>query len=268
MRLQALTAYTFTLVFLAVCEVDKKMTDQRTALKTILRVTCQFLWLLGFVVGLSGVYLLMTVRESVLVYSHSYITLTAMVALVSAAFLVVNGCLGSYLSCRDSASLQGLFVYVLVVSFCVESTTSVLAYYHSTKLDSEMALLRTTFYEYTGSNEDPRSQAVDATQEKFKCCGVLDYRDWWTTPWCKITGKHVVPHSCCNTKFPSCPGNSPRVLYPEGCQVKLQKALQFALNALMWESALVFMTEIFVLLTVFQLMKNRVVMKYQILEKH
>ncbi|XP_029982093.1 tetraspanin 37 [Sphaeramia orbicularis] len=244
------------------------MNDQRTALKTILRVTCQFLWILGVMVGLCGRYLLMTIRESILFYSHSYITLIAIVAFVSAAFLVVSGCLGSYLSCRDSVFLQGLFVYLLVVIFCLESTTSALAYYHSIKLDSEMAPLSTAFYEYTGNSTDSRSRAVDATQEKFKCCGVHDYKDWLTTPWFNLTGRHAVPRSCCNTTFPYCPGNLPRTLYPEGCQVKLEKALQSVLNAIIWGCPLVFMTELFVLLTVFQLMKNRVFMDYQRLDKH
>lgn len=242
------------------------MNDQRTALQTILRVTCQFLWILGVVVGLCGVHLLLTIKQSILFYSHSYIILTAIVAIVCAVFLVVSGCLGSCLSCRDSVFLQGLFVYLLVVIFCLESTTSALAYYHSIKLDSDMAPISTAFYEYTGNKTDSRSQAVDATQEKFKCCGVYDYTDWWITPWFNLTGR--VPHSCCNTTFHSCPGNVPRMLYQEGCQVKLEKALLFLLNAIIWECPLVFMTELFVLLTVFQLMKNRVFVDYQILDKH
>lgn len=244
------------------------MNDQTEALKTILRVTCQFLWVLGLVVGLCGVHLLITVRESILFYSHSYITLTAFVALVSAAFLVVSGCLGSFLSCRNSVFLQGLFIYLLVVIFCLESTTSALAYYHSIKLDSDMATLSTSFHEYTVNSNDSRSGAVNATQEKFKCCGAHDYTDWLTTPWFNRTGERAFPPSCCNTTFPNCPANLPQRLYPEGCQVKLEKAVQFVLNAIIWECPLVFMTEFFVLLTVFQLMKNRAFMNYQILDKH
>ena len=64
--------------------------------------------MVGLVVGLSGVYLLMKYRQSSLFFSHTYITLPAIFALSSAAVLVVTGCLGSWLSLKDSTCLQGL----------------------------------------------------------------------------------------------------------------------------------------------------------------
>lgn len=69
----------------------------------------------GLVVGLSGVYLLMKYRQSSLFFSHTYITLPAVFALSSAAFLVATGCLGSWLSIKDSTFLQGL------VRLCVDT---------------------------------------------------------------------------------------------------------------------------------------------------
>lgn len=77
----------------------------------------------GLVVGLSGFYLLMKYKQSNLFFSDSYITLTAIFALASTAFLLVSGCLGSWLSFRDSTFLQGLVrLWVCVwmqVSVCV-----------------------------------------------------------------------------------------------------------------------------------------------------
>ncbi|XP_039642824.1 tetraspanin 37 isoform X2 [Perca fluviatilis] len=222
------------------------MSDQRRkALKIILQLTCQILWVVGLVVGLSGVYLLMNYRQSSLFLSHSYITLPAVLALASAAFLLVSGCLGSWLSLRESTFLQGL-------------------------LDSEIAPLRGVFQNYTGSSQDLNSRAVDAAQEELQCCGVHDYRDWLETSWFNRTGGLCVPHSCCNSTFPSCNGavNQPWQLYAQGCQVKLEIRLQFVLSFLIWVSPLVFLVEVVLFLTVAQLMRHQPVMDYQVLDKN
>lgn len=230
---------------------------------------CQLLWVVGLVVGLSGAYLLMKYTQSILFLSHTYIILPAVLALASAVLLVAAGCLGSWLSHRDSTFLQGLFVYLLVLTFCLESTASALAYFHSTKLDSETAPLSGVFQKYTGSSQDANSRAVDAIQEELQCCGVHDYKDWFETSWFNCTGRLSVPHSCCNSTFPSCNGtvDQPWQLYTRGCQVKLQIALQFVLSLIMWSSLLVFLLEVVLLLTVAQLMMDQPLMEYEVLGK-
>uniref|UniRef100_A0A3P8T0N1 Tetraspanin 37 n=1 Tax=Amphiprion percula TaxID=161767 RepID=A0A3P8T0N1_AMPPE len=221
------------------------MNDQRrNALKTTLQLMCQLLWVVGLVVGLSGVYLLMKYSKSSLFFSQVYITLPAVLTLTSAAFLLATGCLGSWLSLRDSSCLQGL-------------------------LETEIANFSVVFETYMGSSEDPNSWTVDATQEEFQCCGVHDYRDWLETSWFNRTGGLWVPHSCCNVTFPSCNGSVEESwqLYAEGCQVKVEMAFQFMLSFIIWGSPLVFLVEVVLLLTVAQLMREQPFMGYQILEK-
>lgn len=247
------------------------MSDQRRkALKAILRLMCQLLWVLGSAVGLSGVYLLMNYRQSSSFFSHNYIILPAVLTIASTVFLVACGCLGTWLSFRDSTCLQGLFVYMLVVAICVESTAAALAYFHSTELESEITPLSEVFRTYTGNSHDPNSRAVDATQRELKCCGVHDYKDWLHTSWFNHTGGLMVPHSCCNSTFPSCIGSvtQPQQLYTKGCQVKLEMAFQFLLSYIMWGFVALFMMEVFLLLTVAQLMMNRPFVAYQILDKN
>lgn len=114
---------------------------------------------MGVLLGVMGIYLLMNYRQTSLFFSHTYVNLPVVIALASGVFLVVGGCLGSWLSLRDSTCLQGLvrfcvwlsvcasvfglsiikcsllqFVYLLVLVFCLESTASALAYIHSTKV--------------------------------------------------------------------------------------------------------------------------------------
>ncbi|XP_044230848.1 tetraspanin 37 [Thunnus albacares] len=243
---------------------------RREALKTALQLMCQLLWVVGLVVGLSGVYLLMKYRHSSLFFSHIYIILPAVFVLASAVFLLASGCLGSWLSLRDSTFLQGLFVYLLVVVFCLESTASALAYFHSIKLDSEITPLSGVFQNYTGINQDPNSHAVDATQEELQCCGVHDYRDWLKTSWFNHSGGLWVPHSCCNSTFPSCNGtvDQPWQLNQQGCQVKLEMAFQFVLSFVMWGSLLVLLVELVLIVVVAQLMRDQQIMEYQVLDKN
>ncbi|XP_010790289.1 tetraspanin 37 [Notothenia coriiceps] len=210
-------------------------------------ILCLFLHqVVGLVVGMSGVYLLMKYKQSSVFLSQSYFPLPAFLALASAVLILACGGLGSCLSIeiRDSTFLQGLFVYLLVLVFCLESTASALAFFHTTKLESELTPLSGVFHNYTG--RDPDSQAVDATQAELQCCGVHDFRDWLETPWFNSTGGLLVPHSCCNSTFLSCKGavDQPWQLYTQGCQVKLEKSLQFVLRFIIWGSPIVFFVEV------------------------
>ncbi|KAE8290138.1 hypothetical protein D5F01_LYC11856 [Larimichthys crocea] len=118
------------------------MSDRRgNALKTILQLMCQLLWVVGIVVGLSGLYLLMKYTQNRIFFSDAYITLPAICAFASAVVLVVSAFVGSWLSLRDSMCLQGW-------------------------LDSEIAPLSGMFQKYTGSSQDANSRAVDAAQEE------------------------------------------------------------------------------------------------------
>ncbi|XP_035023955.1 tetraspanin 37 [Hippoglossus stenolepis] len=247
------------------------MSEQsRNAVRTTLQLTCLLLGVLGLVMGLSGVYLLMKYWQGSLCFSNTYITMPAILTLASAAVLVASGCLGLWLSLRDSICLQGLFVYLLVVVFCLESTATALAYFHSVKLDSETASLSGVFQNYTGNSHDPSSRAVDTMQEQLQCCGVHGYRDWFKTSWFNRTGELSVPQSCCNSTFHSCNGTveQPWQLYTQGCQVKLEKALQFVLSFIIWGLPVVFLVEVVVLIMVAQLMRERPFMEYHILGKN
>ncbi|XP_063765455.1 tetraspanin 37 isoform X2 [Eleginops maclovinus] len=219
---------------------------------------------------MSGVYLLMKYKQNSLFLSPSYIPLPAFLALASAVLILACGGLGSLLSIRDSTFLQGLFVYLLVLVFCLESTASALAFFHTTKLESELAPLSGVFHNYTGSSQDPDSQAVDATQAELQCCGVHDYRDWLETSWFNRTGGLLVPQSCCNSTFTSCNGtvDQPWQLYAQGCQVKLEKNLQFVLRCIIWGSPTVFLVEVVLFLTMAQLMTDQPLIEYRILGKN
>ncbi|XP_055785873.1 uncharacterized protein LOC129859783 isoform X3 [Salvelinus fontinalis] len=114
---------------------------RRRAVKIVIQITCQLLWLAGLMVGLSGMYLLLNYRHNGLFFAHTYIILPACLALVSATLLLASGGLGIWVSLRKSALLQGV-------------------------VDSELAPFSSVFQRYTGRSQDPYSDAVDATQKE------------------------------------------------------------------------------------------------------
>ncbi|KAM9396419.1 tetraspanin 37 isoform 1-T3 [Salvelinus alpinus] len=242
---------------------------RRRTVKIVIQITCQLLWLAGLVVGLSGMYLLLNYRHNGLFFAHTYIILPACLALASATLLLASGGLGIWVSLRKSALLQGVFVYLLVMVFCLEATAAALAYVNAGKVDSELAPFSSVFQRYTGRSQDPYSDAVDATQKELQCCGIYDYRDWLATPWFNHSGRGSVPHSCCNSTYHTCNGTLelPGLLYPKGCQVKLEEALLFVLHLIIWSSLAVALVETVGFVSVAQLMRDQPLLEYGILDR-
>lgn len=247
------------------------MADQRRkTLKTMLLCLSQFQWLVGMIVGLAGLYLWTNYRHYSLFFSpSSYMILPVLVTLVTGALLLISGFIGSWVSTRDSTCLQGLFVYHLVVIFCLGSTASALALHHSVNFESDMHPLSGVFQSYTGSSQDPRSRAVDILQETMKCCGVQNYTDWRDTSWFNRTGGQMLPLSCCNTIFTSCNGNVslPTQFHQMGCHKTLQIAFRFLLNMVIRMFALAFVELVIVLVTTVLLMREPPLLSYQSLDK-
>ncbi|XP_075873978.1 tetraspanin 37 isoform X2 [Nelusetta ayraudi] len=216
---------------------------KKTCVQRALRVLSLLLWVLAVLVGLSAYYLLKNYKRSSMFFSDTNITLPAFLAVTCAAVLVLGGLLGCCLS-KDSPCMQGM-------------------------LHSELAPLSGIFMNYTGSSQDSLSLAVDATQKEFQCCGVHGYEDWFLSPWFNHTGRISVPLSCCNSTFLSCNGtvDMPLQLYSQGCQVKLEKVLQFFLRFILLDLPLVFLVEVILILTVAQLMRNRPDMGYHNMDK-
>lgn len=256
-------------------DVNDRRTQQdqrRKTLKTLLLCLSQFQWLVGMVVGLTGAYIWMKYKHSSLFFSSSiymYMSLPVLVTLATGALLLFTGFMGTWVGSRDSICLQGLFVYLLVVVFCLGSTASVLALHRSINLDSEVNPLAGVFENYTGSSQDPHSRAVDVLQESMKCCGVTNYTDWWDTSWFIRTGGHTLPLSCCNTTFTSCNGTVllPSEFYHVGCETKLQTVFRFLLNMVMVMFGLVFLDLVMVLVATVQLMREPLPLLYEPLNK-
>lgn len=244
------------------------MTLNRRAIGFFLKITCLLLLLTG-ITGLGGSFLLHKYRVYGLFFSNFSIIFPALLAVVSGIVLFITGTIGCLVSSKKPSCGHGLFVYFLVIVFCVVGTTAALAYFYQGKLDAELAPLKNVFQNYSNNSQDPNTKAVDDLQSELQCCGVMNYTDWLQTPWFNHSGKYEVPQSCCNKTFHSCNGtlDAPMSLYNEACQIKLEELLLLVVHIIHITSLVVLVLLVLSWITVGQLMRYPVPQEYRILDQ-
>ncbi|XP_016135951.1 tetraspanin 37 [Sinocyclocheilus grahami] len=236
--------------------------------RILLKVASLILLLAG-TTGLGGSFFLHKYRVYGVFFSSLYIILPAILAVAGGVILLISGCTGCSVSNKKPSCGHGLFVYFLIIVWCIVGTTAVLAYTHKGKLDADLAPLKDVFQNYSGNSQDPDTKAVNALQCELRCCGVKNYTDWLETPWFNHSGKYEVPLSCCNKNFHSCNGtlDSPQLLYNEGCQVKLEKKLLLSLHVIIITSLVVLFLLVMSWIIVAQLMRHQPPQEYRILDQ-
>ncbi|XP_015220951.1 tetraspanin 37 [Lepisosteus oculatus] len=247
------------------------MSEPRRRAQVALRIITQLLWLAGLLVGISSAYLLVRYKYCSLFFQDVFPTILfpTILAILAASFLVLSGVVGCRVSSKDSPCLQGIFVYFLIIVFCLVATTAAFAYSKSGQVDSELAPLQSVFESYNGSSQDPADHAVDSLQKELRCCGVRGFQDWLATPWFNHSGSLQVPLSCCNSTSHNCSGSvhQPELLYPQGCQEKLKDALTFILQVTLISAAVIAIIQVMALASVVQLMKEYPLQEYRILDR-
>lgn len=240
----------------------------RRACGIVLKIASLLLSLAG-ITGLGGSFLLHKYRVYGLFFSSFYIILPALLAVVGGAILFISGSTGCLMSNKKPSCLQGLFVYFLIIVFCVVVTTAALAYTHKSKLDVDLAPLKDVFQNYSGNSQDPDTKAVNTLQHELQCCGVNNYTDWLDTPWFNHSSKNEVPLSCCNTTFHYCNGtlDLPLLINNEGCQVKLEEKLLLVVDIIVITSLVVLFVLVMSWIAVAQLMRPQPPQEYRILDK-
>ncbi|XP_016402507.1 tetraspanin-3-like, partial [Sinocyclocheilus rhinocerous] len=143
---------------------------------------------LAGITGLGGSFLLHKYLVYGVFFSSFYIILPALLAVVGGVILFISGCIGCVVSNKKPSCGHGLFVYLLIIVWCIVGTTAALAYTNKGKLDVDLAPLKDVFQNYSGNSQDPDTKAVNALQREIVSlfcysCGVKNYTDWLETPW-------------------------------------------------------------------------------------
>uniref|UniRef100_A0A7N6A0A0 Tetraspanin-3 n=1 Tax=Anabas testudineus TaxID=64144 RepID=A0A7N6A0A0_ANATE len=102
--------------------------------------------------------------------------------------------------------------------------------------DEVNSSIKKVYDEYSGTNSNAQSRAIDYVQRQLHCCGIHNYSDWQYTHWYEESKNNSVPISCCKATVGSCTGSltHPEDLYQEGCEALVVKKLKEIMMYVIW----------------------------------
>jgi len=199
----------------------------RTYLKSIMIVFNIFFWVSGAFFLLTGLatYFLRHDYISLLSVKLFSITTYMMIAIGGTVIILAFiGCLGTM---KENRGCLIFYSVMLIVVFMAETCAGLIAYMYESAIHEELArnLNQTMMSQYS---VDPAvTQAVDAMQSDFECCGAEDYTDWFASTWSDTRigqAQSTVPGSCCITPNTTCAQSFKLdLINKEGCIYKLER---------------------------------------------
>uniref|UniRef100_A0A8C3RVS5 Uncharacterized protein n=1 Tax=Chelydra serpentina TaxID=8475 RepID=A0A8C3RVS5_CHESE len=175
-----------------------------------------------------GAFVILTYKNYKSFFWDCFLVVPGWLAIASAFLLLPTGALALCISTRNSRYHQGTFMYLLVVLFCLEASSAVLAHVYSDRMSSELnRTMGHLFHQDNGTySHHPGSRAVDILQRQLQCCGVHNYTDWAEAAASQPvrTGNICAPKSCCKETYSACTGDlrQSEQLFQEGCLRKLE----------------------------------------------
>ncbi|NXV79864.1 TSN3 protein, partial [Atlantisia rogersi] len=242
----------------------------RSFARYLLNLLGFILWSSAAALAFGGVFVILTYKNYRYLFQESFLSLPGWLAVVAALIMLPTGVLAISISVKSSRYQQGALMYLLLVIFCLQMSSAVLAQFYSIHTTSELKRsLGYLVYHYNGT-QGPGSMAVDTVQRKLQCCGVQNYRDWLNTTvasWHLSAEKAHVPESCCKEKYSPCRGDVRHLdnLFQEGCLRKLEVQLHFVMFYVFWCCILLSVLELLVAVSNGILMRNQPFCDFQIL---
>lgn len=207
----------------------------RSFAKLVLSFLSFIFW--GFAAALvfGGVYEIQMHRNYGYLFQESFLSLLGWLAVAMALILIPTGVLAVSTSTRSSRYQQGALMYLLLVLFCLEVSSAVLAQFYSIRMTSELkSTAGHLFYQHNGTyTQGPVSRAMDIEHRKIQCCGVQNCTDWLKTTsvsWHLLGRTACVPESCCKN-YSNCGSDLGHLeqLFQEGCLKMLKDQLHFVM---------------------------------------
>ncbi|XP_043828372.1 CD151 antigen isoform X2 [Dromiciops gliroides] len=187
---------------------EKKETCGTICLKYLLfTFNCCF-WLAGLSVMAVGIWTLALKSDYIsLLASNTYLA-TAYILVVAGAVVMVTGILGCCATFKERRNLLRLL-----------------------SLELKDNLKDTMVQKYRQPGQEGVTAAVDKLQQKFKCCGSNNSRDWQESVWIQSAeAEHrKFPDSCCKTVVEGCGqrDHASNIYKVEGgCITKLETFIQ------------------------------------------
>ncbi|XP_046861310.1 CD151 antigen-like isoform X2 [Xenia sp. Carnegie-2017] len=176
------------------------------ALKTNFAVFLVLFWCAGIaLVGVAIWTLVDKFEYQHLLGSDNYIIIVSLMILAGIVVIAIGflGCCGSV---KDNRFMLIAFFVMVVSVFLIELSAGIVAFAYRGELEDELEeSFLSAMNKYTIDSDEKK--AIDKAQEKFWCCGAVQYYQWNQTVWFNIEsnninttreeGKLRVPDSCC-----------------------------------------------------------------------
>ncbi|XP_029008534.1 tetraspanin-3 [Betta splendens] len=208
-----------------------------TSSKTVLVFLNLIFWAAAGILCYVGAYVFITYDDYDHFFEDVYTLIPAVVIIAVGGLLFIIGLIGCCATVRESYCGLTTFVVILLLVFMTEVAVVVLGYVYRAKVEDEVnRSIKSVYDDYSGTNSNAQSRAIDYVQRQLHCCGIHSYSDWRYTPWYEESKNNSVPISCCIASVDSCTGSlsRPEDLYQEGCEALVVKKLKEIMMYVIW----------------------------------
>ncbi|XP_070563789.1 tetraspanin-4-like [Ptychodera flava] len=160
-------------------------------------------WLVGLAVMSVGIWLRVSKGDyGTLVTSVPYASAANLIIAVGLIVMIIGfvGCLGAW---KENKCLLMTFFILLLIIFIIEIAAGILGYVYRGKVEKYVKEdMMAGMANYDQAGQEGLTGTWDRLQTQEECCGVTDYRDWFTA----FPNKNGtwLPDSCCKTVTDGC----------------------------------------------------------------
>merc|ERR1711884_472287 len=184
---------------------------------------------LAFVTAGAVVKVYLTEYES---FVEGQVVATSIVLIVAGVCVCLVGFMGCCGACMGNSCMLKTYGILLTVLLIAEIGVGIAAFVYKGQVEdslkSEMAKLIPDYNNAATDADHVITDAWDALQQNFECCGVSNYTDWKSNA--NMTNQDV-PDSCCIQEVTGCGKGqlvaaSPTKIYTKGCVESFKTQLE------------------------------------------
>lgn len=178
-------------------------------------------WLCGIALIALGIFVQIELRDTLVMTGPASASAAPIVILsvgVIVFFISFFGCCGA---AKENYCMVTTFAVLLTLIFLVEIAAAIAGYIFKDKIQT--VIKKEVQEEMNYYNSSSGVNPLDQLQEKYSCCGISNYTDWFNVTRLK-PGK--VPPSCCRNGTACTSHPTPENVHNEGCVTKIEAWLR------------------------------------------
>jgi CD63 antigen len=201
-------------------------------LKYLIFVFNFFFFLTGVALISVGAYMKIEMANYLNFLDDAYFNSSILFIILGVVILVIGffGCCGA---CTENACMMFTFGSLLAVVVVIEIGVAIAVYVFRNDAHQVITQKMKEGMEHYGTGPDFQGVTETWNQIQFdlKCCGVENYRDWFSPniTFSKLSGRKDVPDSCCKENTPGCGKNAEDILSKinqDGCFTLLETTVK------------------------------------------